>query len=207
MRALANIEHCYNCGVLIPCSINRRRAKRRGYGYCSHSCAAPKPRNARDRFIDNITYEPNTGCWLWLGSVHTRTGYGQFGSGGASGVRGKTLKAHRVSFELFKHKIPLGMLVCHTCDNRICVNPEHLFVGTNNDNLEDMRKKDRHSRGERCRTSKLKDWQVLEIRSSKDRHATIARKYGVSQTTIFHIIRRNTWKHLKQSEANRETAA
>lgn len=80
-------------------------------------------------------------CWLWTASLRGKTGYGAFK------LNGKTVDAHRLSYQLHKGEIPEGMYVCHTCDNRKCVNPEHLFLGTAKDNYHDAVVKGRIIKG------------------------------------------------------------
>ncbi len=89
-----------------------------------------------DRFSAKVAPEPNTGCWLWCGSPNS-SGYGELK------VCGRMLKAHRVSYELHIGEIPQGLHVCHHCDTPLCVNPSHLFVGTNADNVRDRMAKGR----------------------------------------------------------------
>ena len=121
--------------------------------------------------------------------------------------------AHRVAYMLFVADIPNNLFVCHKCDNRICVNPEHLFLGTNYDNVQDMIKKGRlnkarvrrrYKRGENQHFSKLTETQVLEIRNTfipgKTTYKAMGKKYNVDQGNIFHIIKNKSWKHLLPEE-------
>lgn len=83
----------------------------------------------KEYLLRHVTHEAN-GCWRWMGALDT-DGYGSFR------WRGRTIKAHRLSYELFRGEIEPGLHVCHSCDHRYCVNPEHLWLGTNQDNLTD----------------------------------------------------------------------
>lgn len=88
------------------------------------------------------------------------------------------------------------MNVCHECDNRACVNPNHLFLGSQSDNLLDMKLKDRHARGERNRHAKLTDAEVVEIRNATGPHKGIAERYGVCASSVSLIRSGRTWRHL-----------
>ena len=105
------------------------------------------------------------GCWLWTGGTRG-PGYGRIK------ISGRSMQAHRVSYEHHVGKIPEGMLVCHACDIPGCINPSHLFLGTQKDNLADMIKKGRsnYARGEGHGSSKLTDRQALEIYNDQRSH-------------------------------------
>jgi hypothetical protein len=144
-----------------------------------------------ERFWSKVN-KTNT-CWLWAAGT-TRKGYGQIRDN-----KGYNVRAHRISYEIAFGNIPEGTHVLHTCDDRRCVNPEHLFLGTNLENMRDAVEKKRTMTGSRNPRSKLTEDEVLMIRSL---HAEgygcqrLARAFGVSNDTIKRINRRETWKHI-----------
>ena len=106
---------------------------------------------------------------------------------------------HRVAFEIANGPIPKGMMVCHTCDVRCCVNPQHMFLGSAADNYNDAFQKGRHSHGERHGVSKLTDDIVRLVRKAPEHVSTssLADAYGVARVTMSKARRGDTWKHLK----------
>lgn len=133
--------------------------------------------------------EPNTGCWLWTRSVDGK-GYG------AITYAKKHQRAHRISYAAFKDIIPEGLYVCHKCDVRACVNPDHLFLGTLQENFKDMRLKGRSCKGSKKWSAKLTEEQVLAIRKDSRSSFVIGKEYGVSKVAIEMIKRRATWRHI-----------
>lgn len=151
----------------------------------------------RERIISSSRIDEN-GCWIWQKHTH-KNGYGRFGIGG-----GKVDGAHRVSFRAFVGTTPQGMDVCHKCDVRNCVNPDHLFLGTRSENILDASAKNRVSRTHQKRGSfhpsaKLSESSASEILARLSAGATkasLSREYGVSQRVILLISRGELWKHV-----------
>lgn len=143
------------------------------------------------RFNSHVIVVPS-GCHEWTGCIHR--GYGQFR------FRGKTTRAHRVAWIIANGEIPDGLLVCHTCDNRCCVNPNHLFLGTPGDNSRDMTRKGRSAYGEKHSQSKLTESDVnriRELRKSGETQESIASRYGVARRTIGDVVNNKMWKHME----------
>lgn len=144
-----------------------------------------------------------TRCWHWLGATRGG-GYPTMGYRSEDG-RALHKYAHRLSWELHKGEIPEGQVVCHRCDNAMCTNPDHLFLGSKKQNWDDMRKKKRHPMGERNSWAVLKEEQVIEIKklaaTTKMNNVQIGKLFGVGPTCIASIKRGKTWKHLQLADA------
>lgn len=143
------------------------------------------------RFWDKV--DKSGGCWLWTACL-SKTGYGVFS------ILNYAFKAHRVSYALAKGE-PGEFNVNHSCDNPVCVNPSHLWVGTQQENVADAKTKGRHPKGEEHLDHILTESQVLEILESNESQYALARKYGVSRTTIQAIIEGRNWKHVTCSNS------
>lgn len=143
-----------------------------------------------NRFAEKYIPEPNSGCWLWVASSKGN-GYGQFQLRHRRGMGPEF--AHRVSYELHCGEIPEGKVVLHVCDNRACVNPDHLRVGTVADNSHDMVSKNR-GRGQflgwgRSAHTRISQSDVLSILVDDRPTKEIAKSFGVSERHVRHVKR------------------
>lgn len=130
------------------------------------------------------------GCWIWMKDVD---------AGGYGTIRvGKMMKAHRASWVAFKGEIPDELKVLHSCDVPSCVNPEHLFLGTQTENMQDMYRKGRQPsiRGGDNPNARLTEAQVIAIKSSKLGASELARQFGITPTMASYIKRGKSWGHL-----------
>lgn len=141
------------------------------------------------RFLDRISPEPNSGCWLWSGAVDSYE-YGQLWTGQRLEL------VHRLAYAHYVGPIPPGHVVCHKCDNRACVNPEHLFTGSQVENIRDCVRKRRHIHGVKHPRAKLTENSVRDILASSETHAALARLYKVQPATIFQIRSGKSWRHV-----------
>ena len=148
----------------------------------------------KERIEAKVERIPEAGWWIWMGSSQVR-GYGEIIS------NNRKYLAHRASYEAFVGQIPKGMYVCHACDNVACVNPNHLFLGTQKQNLQDMKTKGRSTRGEKNAMSKLTENDVRTIKKfffTKEDVADkeIAKLYNVCRQTINSIRNGRKWNHV-----------
>ncbi len=203
----ARVQSCSKCGQPL--------AKRQQYlhnRYCSKKCSAiDRYKTITERFWDSVLKTDS--CWLWTGCLNSH-GYGDISH------QRRHVAAHRLSWELNVGPIPNGLSVLHNCpsgDNRACVNPSHLWLGTTGDNMRDAASKGTLTignlkgrtlhpesfRGELIGTSKLTEDKVRAIRLEYSRYvrgqcnlAALAKRYGVHLSAISRVIRRQTWRHV-----------
>lgn len=132
--------------------------------------------------------DPN-GCWRYLSPLNTY-GYGQVT------IRENIILAHRVMWNLFWGRIPTNQSILHNCHNRQCVNPFHMRIGTKKENYADAKKLNRHSHGIKHGNAKLSPIAVKYIRASLKTQKELARSYGVSQSTIWSVLEKKTWRNI-----------
>lgn len=152
----------------------------------------------KERLMKNIKINPYSGCWEWQGSK--RCGYGRTIIGSRKDGSRKSISAHRLSYQIYVGEIPEGYEICHKCDNPSCINPNHLFAGTRQDNIDDRERKHRNvvKIGEEQPRAKLTKKDVKNARYERAFKGVsfnaLASKYGVSKTTIQNAINGVTWK-------------
>lgn len=166
--------------------------------FCSNACRHESLKNTNDSFWAKV--DKSSGCWTWTGHAD-RDGYGRIM------VDGRLVRTHRLSYEIAYGRIPDGMFVCHTCDNPRCVRPDHLWLGTHQDNVTDMVNKGRQprrpagtikdQRGDRSPVAKL-TWAIVDdIRrryAAGESPMKLAKEYGIAYGHVFRIIHHTVWK-------------
>ncbi len=170
------------------------------------------PSERAERFWSRVDVRSKDECWNWLGHILTHSGYGQYHNGT------KKMLAHRMSWELTFGPIPNGpgyhgFCVCHSCDNKPCVNPTHLFLGTQLDNMRDCKAKGRKAQGDKHWTrlypgsncgeangrAKLNEQSVKAIRlrtAAGETRSSLSRVYGVSRQVILCVVSGRNWAHV-----------
>lgn len=143
----------------------------------------------------SVSNVPELGdCWIWGGGVDSN-GYGSVWHAGEG------LRAHRAAYQVFVGPIPVDLMVCHACDIRNCINPKHLWLGTNQDNMNDMLSKGRGNRrkGAQVSNSKLVESDVLDIRKrykAKEPLKSIGGRYGVTESCVWSVGTHKSWAWL-----------
>lgn len=164
--------------------------------YRRHRGHSPKLRSVcdlkspEDRFWEKVN--KTEGCWEWQGSIDN-LGYGRFNE------QRNSFTTHRASYEFTYGRIVGGFWVLHKCDNRKCVRPDHLFLGTPIENVKDMVSKKRHFTGPRPWQAKLTVEQVKDIRglcAAGMQGKVAAQKFGVSSAIVYDILKKRTWRHV-----------
>lgn len=173
--------------------------------YCSQRCYHSIPKKRSDPVERFWRYVRKTDdCWEWTGCMKG-PGRHQYGHMALSGY--KRVTSHRFSWEIHFGPIPEGMFVCHRCDNPSCVRPDHLFLGTNSENMKDRWNKGRYAkvnvqnRGSKHGMSKLTEEQVTEIRRDyvpwkRNCVNDLAAKYGITRSGVYGVVRNINWKHM-----------
>lgn len=159
-------------------------------------------KSIRERFATKFKVNPDSGCWEWIGATDGRKGYGQIY------FNGRTARASRVAWLLYKGMIPDGSHVCHLCDNPACVNPNHLFLGSRSDNMRDCVEKGRHGsvtrperrpRGSGHYLAKLSEHMVIEARRlfrEGVNCADLSSRYGIDDSTVRRALTGEGWNHV-----------
>ncbi len=154
---------------------------------------------AEERLKRMTSVDDATGCHNWTGSK--TNGYGRLIIGSRTDGSRRTISAHRLAFESFRGPIPAGMEVCHKCDNPSCINPNHLFVGTKQDNMDDRDAKGRNKVqvGEKNGQAKLTEADVRSIRRLRSighTYKSIASRFGVDKMTVLRAAKGEQWAHV-----------
>ncbi len=158
-------------------------------------------------WLESRIEKMDSGCWEWNRSrratIKGKKGYGLVGINDPSKHNRTSTGAHRIAWKIFKGPIPEGLMVLHKCDNRPCCNPDHLFLGTNQDNMDDMVKKGRsaRTRGEKngnCKHSKsLIKAAISEYKPKLGIYRSLSQKYGIPYQTLYAAINGRNWKWLR----------
>lgn len=194
-RVMATCRKCGKDFETIPAKV---RDPLRGK-FCSQECRyAARSENRKplaERFWAKVQKGGPDECWPWTGGT-SLSGYGRIGRGGRDGA---DVQASRVAWELTNGSIPDGLFCLHICDCPGCCNPRHIFLGTNQDNMDDKVRKGRQNRGETSPVAKLTEDDVRAIRRRREEgisFAKLAREFGISVMQAHRIVNRVRWAHI-----------
>jgi len=188
---------CLMCGTIFYKRNNCSKQKWNNTKYCSIICKYQSKRNKPQdvwKKIDIKSGDDWWRCWEWLGSKY-KDGYGRIK------INQLSYLAHRLVYEQIYGNIPIGLYVCHTCNNPSCCNPNHLYGGTSKDNMNQKVREGRQAKGKQCFSNvKLTDEEVLKIRRLYSIKEYTQRKlgeiFGVCQAEISMIVNNKKWKYL-----------
>lgn len=182
--------NCQQCGQTFQAELHRIKLGKRAQKFCSPTCAQESQRKPTitdaERFWAKV--EKTDDCWWWRGTIAGRPGndYGVLKLWPP-----RMENAHRYSYQLHFGDIPAGMFVCHKCDNRHCVNPDHLFLGTLQDNVADMVAKNRQAKGEQLKNGALSNKDALKVfqlyNSGLMTSGQIAAMFSISRQCVWRI--------------------
>lgn len=193
-KGIKQVSNCIDCGKELKFYKSKRCCS------CASRLRATKGKTEEERFWEKVNKNGptmphmDTPCWMWT-ATKIKNDYGQFHS------ELKTESAHRYSYRIRYGPFFEILDICHHCDNPGCVNPEHLFIGTHQDNMQDKKEKGRVTRliGTKNKAAKLTDNQVIEIRklfASGTSIHQLAKTFCVSRVNIRRIVNMNIWKHI-----------
>jgi hypothetical protein len=161
-----------------------------------------------DRFWSKVNYPGNDqDCWLWIGGPYNTPKYGHYG---LFWLNNKNIRVTKFSWEFYNGPIQDGILVCHKCDTPKCVNPEHLFLGTDQDNMNDRAQKRRHAKGSAISSTdeetmlKILDDIENNIYPCKSALKILESQYDVGHRAILSMLTGNTWKHITSKYSKQE---
>ena len=159
--------------------------------------AKPSGSDNPERVLQYVAPPGPNGCWLWTASINNM-GYG------VTRWRGRGRAAHRVVYEILRERIPDGLDACHRCDTPGCVNPDHIFIGTRSENMQDAKAKGRLRRGEAKSNAKLTETQILSARALEADGISLAeaaRRVGAPYKVLHAAVRGRSWRHLSLQRA------
>lgn len=150
--------------------------------------------SAATRFLSKVEEGSPNECWPWMGG-RFKDGNG-VASYGAFTIGRRTIKAHRYAYAIAFGPFDTRLKVCHQCDNPMCCNPNHLWLGTYDDNNKDRNLKGRQAKGESVSTARLTEQQVIAIRDDPRTQRAIAAAYGLAKSTVGYIKSKRNWSYL-----------